>query len=258
MNHKTKESQLKKELLRDLKAKLSLRKYRADLKLITTAKNTSGTFHAIVKFNPDLRYPSEEDLMSIVGQSYPSHQIDWGLVDISDSDGVISLTLGPKVEVIPLKSLKEIPSEFISVGTGLYKRAADASGNAFEIWEVKQDSSGNKALVRREEDLEVEASEDDGFKAGDVVQTPYGPGRIKKFDDFGNAFVQVGNTKHLISAADMKEYSIDKERAKLIDYYTEAYGDSDLAKELCKKMDKPKLNSTPWLDSTLGLGKKKK
>lgn len=257
MSHKSKESSLKKEFLRDLKKKLSARKYRADLKLITAAKNTTGTFDAVVKFNPALGYPSEEDLMSLTGQAYPKHQIDWELVDVSENNGTVALVLEPTIEVIPLKSLKEIPAEFISLGAGIYKKAANAAGNITEIWKLKKDEDGF-VLYRSEDDFEVEAEREDNFKAGDVVLTDFGPGKIKKFDDFGNAIVQVGSKKHLVAAADLKQYNQDSERKALEDYYTQAYGDKDLAKALTSKLPKSKQNESPWLNVDLSKGRGKK
>lgn len=257
MSHTTKASGLKKEFLRDLKKKLAARKYRADLKLVTAARNTIGRFSAVVKFNPQLGHPAEEDLMSLVAQSYPKHQIDWALCDIVDDQGTLSIVLTPSVEVIPIKNLKEIPQEFVSIGAGLYKRAADASGNVKEIWQLKKDDNGY-VLFRTEDDLEVEADRDDTFKAGDVVLTPYGAGRIKKFDDFGNALVQVGSKNHLVAASDMKEYSFDSERKKVEDYFEQAYGDSSYAKSLTIKLPKTQKNTSPWLNVDLGKGKGKK
>lgn len=258
MSNKTKESGLKKEFLRGLKKKLAERKYRADLKLITAAKNTVGTFDAVVKFNPALGYPSEEDLMSITSQAYPKHQINWELVDVAENNGTVALVLEPSIEVIPIKSLKEIPPEFISLGAGIYKKAADAgAGNITEIWKLKKDENGFM-LYRSEDDFEVEAEREDNFKAGDVVMTEFGPGKIKKFDDFGNAIVQVGSKKHLVAAADLKDYSQDSERKMLEDYYATAYGDRDFARSLVSKLPKQLKNSSPWLEPSLGGGKKEK
>jgi len=242
--------------LRTLKQKLAERKYRADLKLITAAKNTTGTFDAVVKFNPTLGYPSEDDLMSITSQSYPKHQINWELIDVAENNGTVALVLEPAIEVLPIKSLKEIPQEFVSIGAGIYKKAADAAGNITEIWKLKKDDSGF-VLYRTEDDFEVEAEREDAFRAGDVVMTEFGPGKIKKFDDFGNAIVQVGSKKHLVAAADLKDYNIDKERKALQDYYTQMYGDSQFAAELVKKLPTPKQGETGWLGVDLGKKSKK-
>jgi hypothetical protein len=248
MSHKSKESSLKKEFLRDLKKKLAVRKYRADLKLIT--------FDAVVKFNPALGYPSEEDLMSITGQAYPKHQIDWELVDVAENNGTVALVLEPAIEVIPIKSLKEIPAEFVSLGAGIYKKAANAAGNITEIWKLKKDEDGY-VLYRSEDDFEVEADREDNFKAGDVVMTDFGPGKIKKFDDFGNAIVQVGSKKHLVAASDLKDYSQDADRKNLQDYFTQAYGDPTFSKALVEKLSKAPKGTTPWLDVDLGKKSKK-
>lgn len=247
------EKKMQKATLKNLKAlkqKLAERNYRADLKLITAAKNTVSTFDAVVKFNPSLGYPSEEDLISLVSQSYPQHQISWDLVDVSDSNGTVALVLEPAVEVIPIKTLKEIPQEFVSIGAGIYKKAADAAGNITEIWKLKKDDSGF-VLYRTEDDFEVEAEREDSFRAGDVVMTSYGPGKIKKFDDFGNAIVQVGSKKHLVAAEDMHEYSSDGDHKKLQDYYTQLYG-AEFAKDLVAKLPKKIQGETPWLDVDLG------
>lgn len=228
-------NEMQKEFLTGLKKKLAERKYRADLILVTAAKDTTGTFHAELKFNPQLGHPDENDLLTMVAQSYPTHQIDWELVDVNPEAGIITLVLEPNVEVVPVASMQGIPPEFTAIGTGIYKRAADASGKVNELWTLKKGEDG-LALYRSQDDLEIVA-EEGGFAAGDVVNTPYGPGRIQRFDDLGNAFVQVGSEKHLISAAEMTPYSVDKEKSKLEDYYAEAYGDREFAKGLVKKVD---------------------
>jgi hypothetical protein len=173
--------------------------------------------------------------MALVAQSYPTHEIDWELVEVDSDLGVVLLTLQPSTEVVPISSISEIPPEFKSIGTGLYKRAADATGNVQEIWTLKRGDDG-LVLYRNNDDVEIEAKED-GFKAGDVANTPYGPGRILRFDEMGNAFVQVGNKKRLVAAKELGIYSIEKEKKKLTDYYSEAYGDPEFAKALTERYD---------------------
>jgi len=223
------------EFVTGLKAALGKRGYRADLELSTEAKSTISRFSAAVPFNKELGHPSEEDLMSLVAQSYPTHEIAWDLVEVDSDNGIVLLQLEPSTEVVPVKSISEIPPEFTSIGTGLYKRAADASGNVQEIWTLKRGDEG-LMLYRNNDDIEIESKED-GFKAGDVANTPYGPGRILRFDDMGNAFVQVGNKKRLVAAKELGMYSVEKEKKKLTDYYTEAYGDPEFAKALTEKYD---------------------
>ena len=216
-------TQLNEEFLTNLKSKLAERKYRADLEMVTAAKNTTGAFKAEVAYNAELGHPSENDLLTLVAQAYPTHEIDWELVQVDPEEGVISLMLEPSVEMVPVESVKAIPPEFVAIGTGLYKRAADNTGKVQEIWTLKKSDDG-LALYRNPNDIEVTADEE-GFKAGDVVTVEgHGPGRIKRFDDLGNAFVQVGNKQHLVAQMDMKPYSVDKEKTKLEKYYSQVYG----------------------------------
>jgi len=237
------------EFVTGLKAALSKRGYRADLEISTAAKSTVSRFSASVPFDTQLGHPSEEDLMALVAQSYPMHEIDWELVEVDSDNGTVLLNLQPSTEVVPIQSISEIPPEFKSIGTGLYKRAADASGNVQEVWTLKRGDDG-LVLYRNHDDVEIEAKEE-GFKAGDVANTPYGPGRILRFDDTGNAFVQVGNKKRLVAAGELGMYSLDKEKKKLTDYYTEAYGDPEFAKALTENYNTRK-NGNP------GAGKSKK
>jgi len=218
-----------------LKAALAKRGYRADLQISTEAKSTISRFSAAVPFDTQLGHPSEEDLMTLVAQAYPTHEIDWDLVEVDSDNGIVLLQLQPSTEVVPVHSISEIPPEFKSIGTGLYKRAADASGNVHEIWTLKRGDDG-LVLYRTNDDVEIEAAEDT-FKAGDVANTPYGPGRILRFDDKGNAFVQVGNKKRFVAGNELGIYSIEKEKKKLTDYYSEAYGDPEFAKALTEKYD---------------------
>jgi len=223
------------EFVSGLKAALSKRGYRADLVISTTAKSTVSRFRASVPFDTNLGHPSEEDLMGLVAQSYPTHEIDWELVEVDSDLGLVLLTLEPSTEIIPVNSISEIPPEFKSIGTGLYKRAVDASGNVHEVWTLKRGDDG-LVLFRNNDDVEIEAKED-GFKAGDIANTPYGPGRILRFDDHGNAFVQVGNKKRLVAGKELGVYSIEKEKKKLTDYYSEAFGDPEFAKALTENYD---------------------
>lgn len=234
----TYENEVQQDIMKKMHEINRSRGYRADLKLITSAKNTTGTFSAYVKFDHNLGYPSERDVMSIVSRSYPKHQIDWETIEVNATDGMVAITLAPSVEVLPLESIKKIPSEFISIGAGIYKRAADSSGKVMEIWTLKKTDNG-LSLFRNQDDVEVTADNKDGFKTGDVVNTPQGPGRIMRFDDLGNAFVQVAGKQHLVAADELEEYDVDKEKAKLVDYYTEAYGDRAYAELLVKKYNDP-------------------
>jgi hypothetical protein len=224
------------EFVTGLKAALAKRGHRADLAISTDAKSTANRFTASVPFDVQLGHPAEEDLMTLVAQSYPNHEIDWEMVQVDSDLGVVLLTLEPSTEVVPIASISEIPPEFKSIGTGLYKRAADASGNVQEIWTLKRGDDG-LMLYRNNDDVEIEANDDSDFKAGDVANTPYGPGRIIRFDELGNAFVQVGNNKRLVAAGELGIYSIEKEKKKLTEYFSEAYGDPEFAKALTDNYD---------------------
>ena len=224
------QTEVANEFIGRLAEHLKKRGYRADLSLATDAKVTSGTFTASVKFDPALGRPEETDLMSLVAQSYPKHQIDWELVQLDSEHGVALIPLEPSVEVVPVHDMQSIPPEFKPIGTALYKRAADASGKVHEIWTLKKNQNG-LALYRAHDDIEVQA-EEEGFKATDIVNTPHGPGRIVRFDESGNAFVQVGNQKRLVAREDMQPYKIEKEKKKLQDLYTQIYGDAEFASKL--------------------------
>lgn len=220
--HQTK-GEIQKEFVTSLAKKLAERKHRADLSLATTAKSTEGSFSAEVKYNSALGHPSEKDLMTLTAQSYPDHEINWELIDVDSDSGVITMMLEPSVEVIPVKDVKSIPPEFTSIGTAMYKRAADSSGKVNEIWTLKKTSDG-LALFRSNDDLEVTAEDESGFKAGDVVNTPNGVGLIKRMDDLGNAFVQIGNKMHLVGASDLERYDTKKDLSMLQTYYEKLYG----------------------------------
>lgn len=222
-------TELKDTFVTGLKNALAARGHRADLQLSTDAKSTLGTFRASVSFDPQLGHPSDKDLTTVVAQSHPNHDIEWELTDVDSELGIILLTLEPSQEVIPVSSINEIPPEFVSIGTGLYKRAVDSTVN--EVWSLKRTDDG-LILSRNEGDLDVTA--DEGLKAGDIANTPYGPGKIIRFDELGNAFVQVGNNTRLVAAKDIGMYSVEQERKKLTDYFAEAYGDKEFANALTK------------------------
>jgi len=225
------QTEVAKSFLGGLQKHLASRGHRADLKIATKARDTQGSFKASVKFDASLGYPTEDDLITLVAQAYPTHDIDWDLAEVDMDLGLVLLQLEPSVEVVPVESINQIPPEFKSIGSGLYKRARDASGNVNEIWTLSKSTDG-LMLYRNPDDLEVNAEDESGFRAGDVVNTPYGPGRIQRFDEVGNAIVTVGSQKRLVAAGDMTPYEVNKEKKKLEDYYAEAYGDREFAKGL--------------------------
>jgi len=224
------QTELKDTFVSGLKRALAERGHRADLSLSTEAKSTQGTFRASVGFDPQLGHPGDKDLTTLVAQSYPTHDIDWELTDVDSELGIILLSIAPSMEVIPVSNINEIPPDFVSIGTGLYKRAIDSTVN--EVWSLKRTDDG-LILSRNEDDLDVTA-EEGALKAGDIANTPHGPGRITRFDEMGNAFVQIGNNVRLVAGKDLGLFSIDKERKKLTDYYAEAYGDKAFADALTK------------------------
>lgn len=229
------ESEVASEFVSGLQAALAQRGYRADLTITTDARSTVGRFTASIPFDPQLGHPSEDDLITLVAQNYPDHEIDWELAQVDDDLAVVMLSLDPATEIIPVTNISEIPPEFKPIGTGLYKRAVDVTGNVQEIWTLKRGDDG-LVLYRNNDDVEIEAREE-GLKAGDIANTPYGPGRIIRFDETGNAFVQVGNKKRLVAGSELGMYSVDSEKKKLTDYFSEAYGDAEFAKALTKKYD---------------------
>lgn len=240
ISHRTHQTHtdLAKEFLLTLKAKLARRKYRADLSLVTAAKSTEGSFSAEVKYNAMLGHPSEDDLLTLVAQSYPTHEINWELIDVDSGAGIVTMMLDPAVEVVPVKDLKSIPPEFTPIGTALYKRASDTTGKVNEIWKLTKTNNG-LALFRNNDDIEVTAEEDTGFKSGDVVKTPNGVGIIKRMDELDNAFVQIGNNMHLIGASDLEKYDVDKDRTLLQKYYEQLYG-KEFADQLVKSFERKK------------------
>jgi hypothetical protein len=221
-------TEVAEEFVSGLKKALGARGYRADLALSTDAKSTQRSFRASVAFDPQLGHPSDKDVVTLIAQAYPTHEINWDLAQVDSDAGIVLIQLEPSTEVIPVESITKIPPEFKSIGTGLYKRAVDETAN--EIWTLKRTDDG-LALFRNQDDLEVTADKE-GLKAGDIANTPYGPGRIVRFDEVGNAFVQIGNKQRLVAAKELGMYSIEKEKKKLTDYFSEAYGDPDFAKAL--------------------------
>lgn len=235
------QTDLTKQTLSAVKKHLQARGYRADLEFVTRSHKTAGMrFQAEIKFDSELGYPTEKDVMAVTAQAAPDHDIEWESVDVDTDLGIVYLNLEPSVEMIPVANINSIPGEFISVGAGLYKRAADASDSMMEIWSLQKTDNG--LALFRNDDIDVQADEqDDGFKAGDVVDTPNGPGLIKRLDDLGNAFVQIGRTLRLVGAADMEKYNINKEKQKLVDYYTRVYGNPDFGRALVEEYgDKPR------------------
>lgn len=232
-------TEVAQEFTSQLRQKLAARGYRADLTLTTDAKDTSGRFLAAVAFNSQLGHPDEKDIMSIVSQAYPKHDIDWELTQVDSDLGIVLIPLTPSTEVVPVQSVTEIPPEFVSIGAGIYKRAADASGRVNEIWTLKRTDNG-LALFRNNEDMDVQAGDDNEMKAGDAVKTPHGIGRILRFDDTGNAIVQVGNAQRLVAKADLLPYRMEKEKQSLVDYFAQAYGDKEFARALVEQYSSQK------------------
>lgn len=229
------EGEMKAEIINSVKSYLDKKGYRADLSLISRYKPAENrAFPIEVRYNAKFEYPNEKDLMALVAESYAGYEIDWGTAQVDTNEGLVTLNLKPSVEIIPIANIKEIPPEFIAVGTGIFKRKASASGDVMEIWELKKDGN-NLSLVRKMDDMDITATEEDKFKAGDAVETPEGVGRIVRFDEVGNALVQIGSQKRLVAAEDIRPYKVNDEKSKLLQYFTEAYGDADFAKGLLEE-----------------------
>ena len=232
----TDRTEVAESFLGGLQKYMASRGHRADLALSTKARDTNGRFSASVRFDATLGYPEDTDLLALVAQAYPTHEIDWDLADVDMDLGLVLLQLEPSVEVVPVESMNQIPPEFKAIGSGIYKRARDASGNVNEIWTLSKGTDG-LMLYRNPDDLEVSADDNNEFSAGDVVNTPHGPGRIQRFDEVGNAIVTIGSAKRLVAASDMYKYDVKKEKKKLEDYYATAYGDREFAKGLIEDFE---------------------
>jgi hypothetical protein len=229
------EGEMKTEIISSIKSYLDKKGYRADLCLVSRRKPVANqVFPVEIRYNAKFEYPSERDLMALVAESFNGYEIDWGTAQVDTNDGLVALTLKPAVEIIPVANIKEIPPEFVAIGTGLFKRKANASGDVMEIWELKKDGN-NLSLTRKMDDMDITAKEDEEFKAGDAVETPEGVGRILRFDDVGNALVQIGSLKRLVAKDDIRPYKMNDEKAKLVQYFTEAYGDADFARSLVEE-----------------------
>jgi len=221
---------LDKQVLSAIDAEMKKRPYRADLKISAASKYGSDGLSLKVRYHAPLGNPSEEDLMALTAESFEGYDIDWDTALVDPATGTIVLNLEQSVESIPLGSIRDIPSEFVSVGSGYYKRAADASGNVLEVWSLKKTDDG-LALIRNMDDMEITAEEDPEVAAGALVDTPYGPGKVLRFDDAGNAFVQVGNKTRLVAKGDVALYNRNTDKKKLQDFYTQIYG-PEFAKSL--------------------------
>lgn len=227
------------DLLSNVKKTLRKNSYRTDLKMICK-EASSGDFEAKVKYDIYLEYPTKQDLSAIVAQHFPTHEINWELVDVDDHDGTVTMMLSPAQEIIPLQSVRDIPKEFEAVGTGTYKRAQVADKSIYEIWSLVQNGN-DYALIRNKDEYEVVSSEKFKFRKGDIVATPYGEGIFQEYDNIGNGFVQVGNRKHLVAKDELMEhylgtdkdekYNSKKDKTKEYDYFSQVYG-PEYAKQL--------------------------
>ncbi|MFA5132744.1 MAG: hypothetical protein WC444_05485 [Candidatus Paceibacterota bacterium] len=215
------------------------RGYRADLVVSAASKKQAKIISAVVKFDKQLGFPHENDLMALVASKFPTHQIDWATIEADTEGDTLSLNLQPKADVIPLNSVKDIPNEFKSIGSGIFKRRAVAAGNVFEIWELKREADG-LSLVRKMDDVETDTENDSAevFSKGDLVETEHGAGKITDFDPVGNAIVQVGSHKRIVAQEDMKKYEPKKDQKALLEYYTSLYG-AEFAQGLIKDFSDP-------------------
>jgi len=216
---------IKKEYVDTVREFLDRKGYRADLVIASKVKNFDSTLGVEIKYNAKFDFPPDRDLMALVAAVVPQYEIDWSTAVVDPDQGTIALTLRTSVESIPVKSVRDIPSEFEAIGSGIFMKKADASGRVAEIWELKKDESGGLVLSRKMDDMEVLQKEEEGFVAGDVVATSDGVGRIDKFDPSGNAYVVIGNKTRLVAADDLKPYDIKTEQTKLYEYYKAIYGD---------------------------------
>lgn len=196
--------------------------YRQDLHMVVDGSQKDCVVTAEVKFNSQLGFPSEEDLMALVATNMPNYQLDWETVEADTDANSLNLTLKRSAEVLPLNSIKDIPAEFTSIGTGIFRRSVTASGKVYEIWDLVRDDDG-LSLQRRSSDSDV--IDGDDILEGAVVETPYGVGRVASIDEENcTAVVQIGKYKRIVAQDEIKEYDQNKDRKKLIEYYTSVYG----------------------------------
>jgi len=211
----------RQSVIGQLKKALTERGHRADLHLVASKPSADG-FYAEVRFNKQLGHPSDQDLKALVTAHFKGHQIDWNSASVNLDEGVVELRLSPTRDVIPLDSAKNIPPGFTPIGTGIFRRKV---AQVTEIWELRRGDSGPE-LVRKVDDIEVQADAAPQLKVGDVVNTPYGAGAILRFDEAGNAFVRIGKNVKLAAAVSMEPYSLEKEKDKVFAYYKELYGEA--------------------------------
>ena len=230
---------LDKSVLSAIDAAMKNRAYRADLAIASSAKYGESGVSVNIRYHTDIGHPSEKDLMAVVADTYQGYGIDWDTALVDSVTGTIVLNLEPSVESIPLGSIQDIPPEFVSIGSGCFKRSADASGDVLEVWNLKKTDDG-LALIRAMEDMEVTAEDESAeLKAGMLVDTPHGPGKILRFDDAGNAFVQVGSKTRLVAKDSVKEYNRSTDKKKLQEFYSQIYG-PEFAKSLVEDYGRKK------------------
>jgi len=206
------------KMLSNISAKLKDRGHRVDLQ-ITDRGKLAGKSVVVVGYQRMLGEPSEKDIQVFVQKSIPGSDVDWSRVSFKDGHVIVGVR---KMEnSIPLKSFKDVPTGFKSVGTGFYRRAEGE--NKYSIWEMKKDPTGKISLVRTEDETSVQASE--------FVSTPEGIGILLRFGR-DKSVVMLNGRERVFATHDLRGELSPEEQKKLVDYFTKAYGDAAYAKQL--------------------------
>jgi hypothetical protein len=175
--------------------------YRKDLKRASRMEELNGKKIIFIKYASSIGIPDTEEMTNYIIASYPGYKPNFEFADHDDKNHVIAIEIEKDEPKIPLQDIEAIPSNFKSIGAGLYKDASPEEN----VWSLGKDENGNYFLSRKAEEKPImETSKTDVFKVAktfninDSVTTQMGErGIIVGFDKSGNCVVQMANEEKL-------------------------------------------------------------
>lgn len=202
------------------------RNHRSDLQLHKAPYRDGNRFFVDVQFNKEIGLPSKKDVFGFVASVMPNREPDLKN-SVKASNTILKVAIKAKDSFIRVNSYRDIPKEFIPVGTGLFKKA----DSAHDIWELKKTADGFE-LIRKIEESVTPVVEEISLKSGEAVKTPEGIGLVVSLDKRGNPMVYI-NGSHKIFAKDSISRWDENAEAKLMqEFYEKVYGDKEFAKML--------------------------
>lgn len=225
--------------------------YRPDMRPLGNPEvSETGDLILRVAFDKEFGLPNETDAARIVNHLFPEARVAHERTWIDSQSGVLRVALERKDSSLRLASRKDMPSDFVALAAGVYRKASDNS-----IWDLRLEADGSYGLYRREAQQDGEKLPLDGIE-GNPREAGFRPGEFvivaganedrvaiyKGADENGNPVVEHEGQQGAIPLESLR-IAATLDARELEDYYAQAYGSKEYAKALVKNIGEKKRKS---------------